>query len=132
MIITFISDFMKFFIITKRKKFNLIIGCMSSFSTPQELENCFLRCERENMIGEESSNGNHVLQQSVQEIQSTLKEEQFYSSGYFLQLLYFDFTEFLQQDSFYFMISRKYFFIISFFRIEKRSRKIESCRAKIN
>ena len=77
---------------------------MSSFSTPQELENCFLRCERENMIGEESSNGNHVLQQSVQEIQSTLKEEQFYSSGYFLQLLYFDFTEFLQQDSFYFKI----------------------------
>ena len=105
---------------------------MSSFSTPQELENCFLRCEREHMIGEENSNGNHVLQQSVQEIQSTLKEEQFYSSGYFLQLLYFDFTEFLQQDSFYFMISRKYFFIISFFRIEKRSRKIESCRAKIN
>ena len=74
---------------------------MSSFSTPQELENCFLRCERENMIGEENSNGNHVLEQSVQEIQSTLKEEQFYSSGYFLQLLYFDFTEFLQQDSFY-------------------------------
>ena len=77
---------------------------MSSFSTPQELENCFLRCEREHMIGEENSNGNHVLEQSVQEIQSTLKEEQFYSSGYFLQLLYFDFTEFLQQDSFYFKI----------------------------
>ena len=105
MIITFISDFMKFFIITKKKKIQFdFIGCMSSFSTPQELENCFLRCEREHMIGEESSNGNHVLQQSVQEIQSTLKEEQFYSSGYFLQLLYFDFTEFLQQDSFCFKI----------------------------
>ena len=48
---------------------------MSSFSTPQELE---VHYEREHIIGE--SNGNHGIQQSVQEIQSTLKEEQFYSS----------------------------------------------------
>ena len=61
---------------------------MSSFSTPQELESCFLRCEREHMIGEENSNGNHVLEQSVQEIQSTLKEEQFYSSGYFTIIIF--------------------------------------------
>ena len=89
MIITFISDFMKFFIITKKKKIQFdFIGCMSSFSTPQELENCFLRCEREHMIGEENSNGNHVLEQSVQEIQSTLKEEQFYSSGYFTIIIF--------------------------------------------
>ena len=50
---------------------------MSSFSTPQELE---VHYEREHIIGESNGNDHGLIQQSVQEIQSTLKEEQFYSS----------------------------------------------------
>ena len=50
-------------------------GCMASFSTPQELE---VHYEREHII--ESNGAEHGIQKSVQEIQSTLKEEQFYSA----------------------------------------------------
>ena len=50
---------------------------MASFSTPQELE---VHYEREHIIGESNGNDHGLIQQSVQEIQSTLKEEQFYSS----------------------------------------------------
>ena len=50
---------------------------MASFSTPQELE---VHYEREHIIGESNGNDHGLIQQSVQEIQSTLKEEQFYSA----------------------------------------------------
>ena len=50
-------------------------GCMASFATPQQLE---VHYDREHI--ENGENNGHGLQKSVEELQSTLKEEQFHSA----------------------------------------------------
>jgi len=54
-------------------------GCMSSFLTPQDLE---IHYDQEHLNGNSTSNGNNLghLKEEVQELQTTLKEEQFYST----------------------------------------------------
>ena len=54
-------------------------GCMSSFPTPQDLE---VHYDKEHLNGNSSNNGNNLghLKEEVQELQTTLKEEQFYSA----------------------------------------------------